>query len=84
VIGILADSPALREFGPPPEVYVPFNSTPIPATRELFKVVARLNRGVRLEQAKARLQASASEYRARFPETLGPTRVLPSGFFQMP
>jgi putative ABC transport system permease protein len=73
VIGILADSPALREFGPPPEVYVPFQFDPNTSDQEnYFKVVARLKPGVRLEQAKARLQASASEYRAKFPDTLGP------------
>ena len=73
VIGILADSPALREFGPPPEVYVPFQFDPSISDQEnYFKVVARLKPGVRLEQAKARLQASASEYRAKFPDTLGP------------
>ena len=37
-----------------------------------FQVVARLKPGVSLEQAKARLQASAGEYRAKFPSGLGP------------
>jgi putative ABC transport system permease protein len=71
VIGIAADSPSLGEFGPPPDVYVPFQLDP--NTRDLgdfFKVVARLRRGVTLEQAKARLQTSVGEYRAKFPSSL--------------
>ena len=73
VIGILADSPALRAFGPPPEVYVPFQLDPLSSDEgNYFRVVARLKPGVTLEQAKARVQASAAEYRAKFPNDLGP------------
>jgi putative ABC transport system permease protein len=73
VIGIVADSPALHEFGPPSDVYVPFQLDP--NTRDegnYFKVVARLKAGVTLEQAKDRLQAFANSNRATYPHTIGP------------
>ena len=72
VIGIVADSPGLREFGPAPEVYVPFQLDP-DSTDEgnYFGVVARLKPAITLEQANARLVASLSDYRARFPNSLG-------------
>jgi predicted permease len=72
VIGILEDSPGLREFGPPSDVYVPFQIDP--NTRDeanYFKVVARLRRGVTLKQANDRLQAFANANRAKYPNTLG-------------
>ena len=71
VIGILADSPGLLEFGSPPVVYLPFQLDPHSSDEgDYFKVVARLKPGVTLEEAQARLQASAGEYRAKFPHTL--------------
>jgi predicted permease len=73
VIGILADSPALRELGSPPEVFVPFQFDPNTNDQgNYFTVVARLKPGVTLEQAKERLRASVSEYVAKFPDTVGP------------
>jgi putative ABC transport system permease protein len=72
VIGILTDNSGLREFGPPPDVYVPFQFDP--NTRDegnYFKVVARLTPGITLKQAKDRLQAFANEIRAKFPNTVG-------------
>jgi len=73
VIGIVADSPALREFGSSPEVYIPLQFDPNTNDQgNYFKVVARLKPGVTLEQAKERLRASVREYRAKFPDTLGP------------
>src|SRR5579863_2755177 len=73
VIGVVASNPAALEFGPPTEVYVPFQLDPNTTDQgHYFQVVARLNPGVSLEQAKARLKASAAEYRARFPNAIGP------------
>jgi putative ABC transport system permease protein len=73
VIGVVASNPAALEFGPPTEVYVPFQLDPNTSDQgHYFQVVARLNPGVSLEQAKARLKASAAEYRARFPNAIGP------------
>jgi predicted permease len=73
VIGIVKDVPALRAYGPASEVYVPFQIDP--NTREqgdFLDVVARLKPGVALALAKARLQLSSAEYRAKFPNALGP------------
>ena len=47
---------------------MPFQLDPNSADQgHYFAVVARLKPGVSLEQAQARLQASAAEYRAKFP-----------------
>jgi putative ABC transport system permease protein len=73
VIGVVASNPAALEFGPPTEVYVPFQLDPNTSDQgHYFQVVARLKPGVSLEQAKARLQTSAGEYRAKFPNAIGP------------
>lgn len=73
VIGIVRDSAALRLNGPAPEVYVPFQIDPNTSDQaDYFAVVARLRPGVTIAQAKARLQASTEEYRAKFPKELGP------------
>src|SRR5579863_8723619 len=73
VIGVMASNPAMLEFGLPTEVYVPFQLDPNTTDQgHYFQAVGRLKPGVSIEQAKARLQASAGEYRARFPNALGP------------
>src|SRR5579871_655145 len=73
VIGILAKTRNLSEFGPTPAVVVPFQLDPNSRNQgHYFTVIARLKRGVSLEQAQARLQASAGEYLARFQAGLGP------------
>jgi len=73
MIGVVATNGAMLEFGPPSEVYVPFQLDPNTGDQgHYFQVVGRLKTGVSLEQAQARLQASAGEYRARFPTALGP------------
>ncbi|HEY6346464.1 MAG TPA: ABC transporter permease [Bryobacteraceae bacterium] len=73
IIGIVADNPALLEFGPSSDVYLPFPFDPNTTDQgHYFQVFGRLKPGVSLKQAQARLRASASEYRAKFPEALGP------------
>jgi predicted permease len=73
VIGIVADNQNLLEFGPPSDVYIPFQIPPNTTDQgHYFQVVGRLKPDVNLKQAQARLQASAAEYRARFPTALGP------------
>jgi putative ABC transport system permease protein len=73
VIGIVADNPALLEFGPASDVYLPFPFDPNTTDQgHYFQVFARLKPGVSLKQAQARLQASAAEYRAKFPAAIGP------------
>jgi putative ABC transport system permease protein len=81
VIGILAKNPNLSEFGPTPAVVVPFQLDPNSRNQgHYFTVVARLKPGVSLQQAQARLQASAGEYLAKFHAGLGPR----NGFSVMP
>jgi predicted permease len=71
IVGVLGDLD-LRDLGASPQVWTPWQFAP--NTREqghYFRVVGRLKPGVTLEQANARLQASAEEYRAKFPNVLG-------------
>jgi predicted permease len=72
VIGVLGDFD-FSEYGPTPQVWTAFQ---IPANTadqgHYFQVAGRLKPGVSLEQAKARLHASAEEYKARYPNALGP------------
>jgi putative ABC transport system permease protein len=73
VIGIVGRSFDVREFGPAPDVWTPFQLEPNTNDQgHYFQVAARLKPGVTLEQAKARLQVSAAEYRAKYPNALQP------------
>jgi putative ABC transport system permease protein len=73
VVGIAGSAAGVREFGPPPDVYVPFRFDPNTTDHGNFFIsAARLKTGVTLEQAKARLRASVGEFRAKFPNVLGP------------
>jgi putative ABC transport system permease protein len=73
VIGVIADTFNVAEFGPPPEVWVPFQLDPNSSDQgHFFQAAGRLKPGVTLEQAQAKLQASAAAYREKFPNALGP------------
>ncbi len=62
-----------REFGPTPQVWVLFQFDPNATDQgHYFQVLGRLKPGVSLPQANARMQASAKDYRAKFPTALGP------------
>ena len=77
IIGIAAKNPGWLEFGAPTEVYVPFQLDPNSSDQtRYFNVTARLKPGVSLDQADARLQASANGYRAKFPNSIGPKDVF--------
>ncbi len=55
------------------EVFIPLELDPLTADQgDYLEVVARLKTGVTVGQARARVQASAAEYRRRFPDALGP------------
>jgi putative ABC transport system permease protein len=70
VIGIVGESFDFREFGPAPDVWIPFQLPPNPTIREqghYFTAAGRLKAGVSLEQAKTQLAASSDAFRRKFP-----------------
>ena len=72
VVGVLDDFD-FREFGPTPQLWVLFQFDPNTADQgHYFQALGRLKPGVTLQQADTRLQASADEYRSRFPTAIGP------------
>jgi predicted permease len=72
VVGVLGEFD-FSEYGPAPAVWMPFQIPPNTADQgHYFQAAGRLKPGVTLEQAKARLAASAEEYKARYPNALGP------------
>jgi predicted permease len=71
ITGVVSSQFDFQDFGPAPEVWVPFQLDP--NTRDqghYFQAAGRLKGGVSLQQAKARLDASASAYRRKFPDVL--------------
>jgi predicted permease len=74
VVGVVAREFDVRDLGPPPEIWVPFQLDPNTVDQgHFFTNVARLKPGVTLEQAQARLLASASAFRDRFGAAMPPT-----------
>ena len=71
IIGVLADF-NFDEFGPAPQVWIPFKLDPDTKDQgHYFRVAGRLKPGVALEQARARLKLSAEDYKRAFPNALG-------------
>jgi len=72
IVGVLGDFD-FREFGPTPQVWVPFQFPPNTADQgHYFQAIGRLKPGVTLQQADARLNASAADYKKKFPKAIGP------------
>jgi putative ABC transport system permease protein len=72
IVGVLGNFD-FREFGPSPQVWLLFQFDPNTADQgHYFQVMGRLKPGVTLQQANARMQASANEYRKKFPTAIGP------------
>ncbi len=72
ITGVVASRFDFGDFGPRPEVWVPFQLDPNSRDQgHYFLAAARLKEGVTLEQAKARLDASAADYRRKYPDALG-------------
>jgi putative ABC transport system permease protein len=75
VIGIIGPQFDVAEFGPPPELWIPFQLDPNTTDQgHYFQVAGRLKAGVPLEQAKARLALSGAEYNRKYPNALGPNQ----------
>jgi putative ABC transport system permease protein len=73
VIGVLSPSFDVEIFDGVPELFVPFQFDPNTGDQgHYFGVAGRLKPGVTLEQAKARVQLSAEEYKTTYPNALGP------------
>jgi predicted permease len=72
IIGVVGASFDFREFGRQPDVFVPFQIDPNTADQgHYFQAAGRLREGVSMEQARARIVASAAEYLRRYPRALG-------------
>jgi len=72
IVGVL-NTFDFREYGPTPQVWTLFQFDPNTSDQgHYFQVMARLKPGITVQQAYARMQASANDYRAKFPKALGP------------
>jgi putative ABC transport system permease protein len=71
IIGVVGPTFDVREFGAQPDVWTAFQLDPNTSDQgHYFQAAARLKPGVAIDQAKARLQVAASEFRAKFPDAL--------------
>ncbi len=71
VIGVLTPNHVMEDLGPAPDVWLPFQIDLNSSDQgHYFRAAARLQPDVSLEQAQARLQLSAEEYRRKFPDAL--------------
>jgi putative ABC transport system permease protein len=71
VIGIVAPSFDFSEFGPQPELFIPFQIDPHTTDQgHYFQAAGRLKPGVSLDQAQAKLKLSAQAYRQQYPTAL--------------
>jgi putative ABC transport system permease protein len=83
VIGIVGPTFNVAEFGPPPELWTPFQLDPNSTDQgHFFQVAGRLKSGVTLAQAKARLEVSANEFRSKFPAAMPPNQGFSVTTFQ--
>ncbi|MGH9373887.1 MAG: ABC transporter permease, partial [Vicinamibacterales bacterium] len=76
IVGVLGDF-SFEDIGPTPHVWLAFQ-LPVntPDQGHYFQAGGRLKEGVTLEQAKARLEASANDYRAKYPNAIGPNNAF--------
>src|SRR5205814_5791219 len=83
VVGVVGRRFDISEFGPPPDVWTPFQLDPNSTDQgHYFNAAARVKPGATLDQAKARLQLSASEFRTKFPNALQPNQGFSVTRFQ--
>src|SRR5437763_3479084 len=73
IVGILGPGFDVEAIGEAAEIWLPFQIDPNTTDQgHYFRAAGRLRPGVTLEQAKARLQLSAADFNAKFPNALGP------------
>ena len=71
ITGVVSSRFDFQDFGPAPEVWVPFQLDPNSHDQgHYFLAAGRLKDGVTLQQAKSELDASAAVYRTKFPDAL--------------
>ena len=71
IVGVAAPIDGVEQFGPVPDVWIPFQFDPQTSDQgHYFSVAARLAPGVTLEQARAALHVSAAAYREKYPNAL--------------
>ncbi len=71
IIGIIGREFDVSEFGPPPEVWIPFQLDPNSVDQgHYFMVAGRLAAGISLQQAQAQLRVSTQAFRNKFPNGL--------------
>ena len=76
IVGVLGEF-HFEDFGPPPQVWMPFQIDPQTKDQgHYFQAAGRLKPGVTLEQAKARLQLSAEDYKRKYPNALRPNQAF--------
>jgi predicted permease len=72
VVGIVGSSFDFREFGPAPDIWTPFQLDPYsPDQGHYFQAAGRLKAGVTIQEARARIVASAAEFLRKYPRALG-------------
>jgi putative ABC transport system permease protein len=75
IIGVIGPRFDVQEFGPAPEIWMPFQLDPNTTDQgNYFTVAGRLRPGVTLSQARARIQVAAQSFRERFPTGLQPNQ----------
>jgi putative ABC transport system permease protein len=71
ITGVVSQRFDFQDFGPAPEVWVPFQLDPNSVDQgHYFEAAGRLKDGVTLAQARAKLDASARSFRQKFPYAL--------------
>ncbi len=83
VIGIIGANFDTSQFGPAREVYTTFQLDPKTTDQgHYFTCAGRLNAGISLAQAKAKLKLSAKDFERKFPRSLGPNNGFSVTTFQ--
>jgi len=72
VIGIVGPGFDFGEFGPQPELFIPFQIDPNTTDQgHYFQAAGRLKAGVSLQQAQAKLKLAGQSYREKYPNSIG-------------